>query len=177
MQKYIVLLRGINVSGKNSLKMADLKTTLEEANFKSVKTYIQSGNIVLSVDETDTGSISGKVHDLILDNFGLDINVITITPAQAEKIVEKNPFYAGERIKQLYYTILEDVPSEENINKLSTYSYEPEKIKLSGNVVYFYSPDGYGRAKMNNNFLEQKLKVPATTRNHNTMLKLIDMCK
>jgi len=63
------------------------------------------------------------------------------------------------------------------LEKLKGIDYSPEEFVLKGNIIYLYSPQGYGKAKMNNNFFENKLKVTATTRNWKTVNKLLEMAK
>ena len=75
----------------------------------------------------------------------------------------------------MYFTLLGEEPAVERLEKLKEVDYSPEEYVVDGTTVYFYAPNGYGRAKMNNNFFENKLKVAATTRNLKTMQKLVGM--
>ena len=86
MKKYIVLLRGINVSGKNKLPMAELRDLLKNLDFQNVQTYIQSGNIILDSDEGKS-LICNKIKEGIQDKFGYDVPVIARTVPEWEKVV------------------------------------------------------------------------------------------
>ena len=74
-------------------------------------------------------------------------------------------------------TFLGSEPEEDRIQSLLDYDYSPEEYVIEGANIYFYSPNGYGNAKMNNNFFEAKLKVSATTRNWKTVNKLAEMSR
>lgn len=174
---YIALLRGINVSGQKLIKMADLRARFESWGFSNVKTYIQSGNIIFNSTIKDINKLALLIGEKILETYGFDVKVIVKTPVDLINVIKKNPFAPDKDVNRMYFTLLSNVPSEDRIRKLSEYDYSPEEYILQGNVVYFYSPAGYGKAKMNNNFFENKLKVSATTRNMKTMNKLVEMAE
>src|SRR5512133_1308249 len=90
MARLIVLLRGINLGSRNRISMPDLRAALEDAGYDDVRTYLQSGNVVL----TNTGSAKKVARDcehLISDRFGLEIGVVTRTRNELAKVVEQNP--------------------------------------------------------------------------------------
>ena len=91
MKKHIVLLRGINVSGKNRIPMADLRDLLNDLSFKNVQTFIQSGNIILESDEGKSG-ICTKINKGIQDTFGYDVPVMARTIPEWKKAIENYPF-------------------------------------------------------------------------------------
>jgi len=177
MHTYICLLRGINVSGQKKIRMADLKISLEKLHFKDVVTYIQSGNIVFKSDSNSIPDLENKIHDIILTDFGFDVPTLVITPQKVKEAYENNPFEkdATKDPKLFYVVFLKNAPQLENITHLKTYDYSPEAYFLNEKIIYFYAANGAGRAKMNNNFFENKLKVQATTRNWKTTYKLIEL--
>jgi len=77
MNKYIVLLRGINVGGKNKLPMAELRTLLSENGYENVTTYIQSGNILLNATKT-VAEINEHIKHLLKQQFDYNIPVVTL---------------------------------------------------------------------------------------------------
>ncbi len=179
MQTYIAILRGINVSGKNKIVMKELKAALDAAGFKNVATYIQSGNIVFTHAPTDENTLAKKIVVLIKTTFNLDVPVLVRTLEYIEQANADNPFLKQKDIdaEKLHITFLAYMPNQENIDKLNTHSYLPDKVIVLGTVVYIHCPDGYGRTKFHNGFLENKLKVAATTRNLKTVNKLIEIGK
>ncbi len=177
MRTYICLLRGINVSGQKKIKMADLKLSLEKLLFRNVVTYIQSGNIVFKSENNSVQDLENKIHDIILKDFGFDVPTLVKTPQEVVEAYENNPFTKdpAKDSKLFYVVFLKDAPNAEQIAHLETYDYSPEAYSLKDKIIYFYAANGAGRAKMNNNFFENKLKVQATTRNWKTTYKLIEL--
>ncbi|NRB53014.1 MAG: DUF1697 domain-containing protein [Saprospiraceae bacterium] len=176
MRTYIALLRGINVSGQKKIKMADLRTHLSSWGFSEVQTYIQSGNIVLQDEELAANQIAKRIHQGIQSAYGFDVPVMVLAPEYLDKVLANNPFLPEKDPKRLYVTFLSNPPVPELLDGLLQEDYSPEAFNLVEKHIYFFSPSGYGRAKMNNNFFEKKLKVEATTRNWRTVNKLRDMC-
>lgn len=178
MKTYIALLRGINVSGKNKIKMADLRSHLAELDYQDIQTYIQSGNIVFRFTETDPRLLQAHIHNKIAEKYGFDVPVLVTTADIIEHVLGHNPFQTEteENPKNMYITFLSEIPAEDRIALLSEVDYSPEeRYVLEGTIIYFYCQNGYGRVKMNNNFFERKLKVRATTRNWKTTRKLWEM--
>lgn len=173
--RFAVLLRGVNVSGQKKIRMADLKAHLEASGFTHVETYIQSGNIILAHPSADKTEIRNSVADLIKKAFGFDVDVKVLTMEDLTEIVNSNPFVQRCDITKLHVTLLEKEPDAENVPRLTDPGYEPEEFVLKSNYLYVHTPNGYGRAKLNNNYIESKLKVSATTRNWKTMNKLTEM--
>lgn len=169
--KYIVLLRGINVSGKNKLPMADLRTMLTDLGFREVQTYIQSGNIILSSDETPE-KVSEIIKNGIKKTFDYDVPVIVRTVASWQQTIDENPYADREDGKKNYFTFLEKIP---DINTVEINKVEGDEFTIVKDVVYLYCEGGYGKTKLSNNVLEKKLKVVATTRNLKTTLKMLEL--
>ena len=171
MSCYIVLLRGINVSGKNKLSMQELKVMLSDLNFTEVKTYIQSGNIVLkSTDEISI--VKNTIKQGIANTFGYDVPVLVKTIQAWENAIHNNP-YTNEDEKQQYFTFL----SEASEIKSIVVDAKADTYKIIDDVVYVNAVGGYGKTKLTNNLFEKKLNVAATTRNLKTTLKLLELSK
>jgi uncharacterized protein (DUF1697 family) len=175
METYIAMLRGINVSGQKKIKMADFTKHLQELNFNDVQTYIQSGNAVFKYKKSTPKSLENKIAKKILEEYGFKVSVIVKIPDELTEVLENNPFTKDKNLNRLYVTFLYDEPTADNIKKLKSFDYRPEEYFLIGKIIYGYSPHEYGKAKMNNNFFENKLKVAATTRNWKTVNKLAEM--
>ena len=173
MPTYIALLRGINVSGQKKIKMADLRQLLTDAGLDNVQTYLQSGNVVFR-SEADAEEAAQKIERCILTHYGYAVEVIITTFAQLQKIVAENPF-TSQNTQLLYVTFLAEAPIPDQLEKLQTRDYSPEAFVMRDNIIYILAANGYGRAKLNNNFLEKKLKVAATTRNWKTVNALLEM--
>ena len=176
MKTYIVLLRGVNVSGKNIIKMAVLKKVLIDNDFKNVTTYIQSGNIVLSSDLSKE-AVSKKIQQLINDHFQLQITVFCLDLNEMETALQNSSFTDNIEPNKLFFTFLKEEPAVDLLADLGKIDFANDQFKVIDKVLYFYLPKGMANSKLNNNFFEKKLKVTATGRNLNTIHKLIDLAK
>ncbi len=177
MKTYIAFLRGINVSGKHKIPMAELRELCGSLKLRDVKTYIQSGNVVFKSELENATELEVVISKAILKSFGFEVPVIVKTSSQLRDILNNNPFESEDEIirKQVYFVLLNDVPKVEELTKFKAEMYKNEEFLISENCIYLKCKVGYGKAKLNNNFIERKLKVLATTRNYRTMHKLLDL--
>lgn len=177
LKAYVALLRGINVSGHNMIKMADLKVVLDKMGLYDVNTYLQSGNVVFSSDIESCSKLETAIADAIHKSFGFDIKVKVIEKEPFQEVFLNNPFTKDTEIdtKQLYYIHLMGKPDLTVFKELKNDEKIPEKMSLEGAVIYVQYVNGYGRSKLHGNIFERKLKVSATARNHNTMKSLSKM--
>lgn len=176
MPKYIALLRGINVSGKNKIKMQDLRVLLAEHQLTNVQTYIQSGNVLFDSDEP-AKTLASKIEKAIHTAYGFDVPVLVKTKSELKKMATANPYLKdrSEEIRFLALAFLEDKPKKEQQEAIETTKYLPDEWQADGKGIYLFCPNGFGRTKLTNNFFERKLKMRATTRNWKTVLKLLEM--
>jgi uncharacterized protein (DUF1697 family) len=175
--KYIALLRGINVSGKRKIKMADLRAMCEKMGLQAVQTYIQSGNIIFEDSEEDTAVLEKSLRAEIETTFGFEVPVMVMTQAYLQQVAERNPFLQKNEeldTKLLHVTFLATEPLEDLVKVLKEKDYGTDEFEVIGNRVYLYFPNGYGRTKLTNAVFEKKLQVAATTRNWRTVGKLKD---
>jgi uncharacterized protein (DUF1697 family) len=179
MAKFIALLKGINVSGQKKIIMSALKTLFEDLKFTNVQTYIQSGNVMFDSKVTNLKRLKIKIENRIKETCGFDVEVIVKTPDELRDALENNPFLKSKKNNDegIYFTFLSGKPLIDNIKKLTEVDYKPEEYTIKEDVIYLNFPKGYGKSKMNNNFLEKKLKVNATTRNYKTVKALLEIAK
>lgn len=177
--RYIALLRGINVGGQRSIKMADLKDAFESLGFSNVKTYVQSGNVVFSCEPAEPAKLAEQIESKLDQTFGFPVKTIIRTEDEFENIINNNPFVKERDIAldKLHVTLLSDMPEPEAIALLDIKKEENEKFLIISREVYLYCPNGYGNTKMNNAVFEKKLKTMATTRNWKTMNSLLELAK
>ena len=179
MKTFIALLRGINVSGQKKIKMAELRAHLESRGYQEVRTYVQSGNIVFGYDETSFEKVSSLLEEFFHQEYGFEVKNIIVDHDTISRAYRENPFISDETKdpKRQFISFLDKVPEPERFNSFDADSYKPEEFVTKGRIIYGHSPEGLGKAKMNNNFFESKLKVTATTRNLNTVKALIEMTR
>jgi uncharacterized protein (DUF1697 family) len=177
MNTFIAILRGINVSGQKKIRMADLKTYLEEAGLQNVRTYIQSGNVVFDHPGGDPDMLARLIEGKIRETYAFDVPTLVKRAEDLVAALARNPFLADPEADAagIYFTFLAEAPAAEKLDVLNEIEYPNESFVVDGLNVYLYVPKGYGRAKMNNNFFENKLKVKATTRNLKTVKVLVEM--
>lgn len=176
MSKFIALLRGINVSGQKIIEMSELKSFFEDLNFTKVQTYIQSGNVIFSAKEKSNKKVEDKITSAMKSKFGFDVRVIVVTPNEIEYVLKNNPFIKKKKeAEKLYVTFLSKKPLTENMDRLNSIDYSPEEFIIDGSYIYLFVPNGYGKAKLNNNLFESRLKVFGTTRNWKTVNKLFGL--
>ena len=175
MTTYISILRGINVSGQKLIKMDALKEMYENLKFENIKTYVQSGNVIFSSRETDSKKLENKISKQIENDFGFQVPAIVLTAQTLQYVVKHNPFAKDTKkdISFLHVTFLADQAKEFDKKSIEDKRHEGEEIQLSKNAIYLYCPNGYGKTKLTNNFLERILKVKATTRNWKTTNELL----
>jgi uncharacterized protein (DUF1697 family) len=177
MTTYIALLRGINVSGQKKIKMEALRTMMRALGFEAVTTYIQSGNVVFRTPSTDTKDLRRSIAQQIEKTFDHEVPVLVISINEFMRIFNLNPFNNPDSSDQnrLYYVLLLDTPMQDGVAALNGKKFDGERFSIATDCVYLCCQNGYGNAKLNNNLVERKLKVMATTRNHRTMIKLIEI--
>ena len=172
--KFVILLRGVNVGGKNKLPMADLRTALTSQGLENVSTYIASGNVFA---DSSLGSVelAAVVRSAILDSFGLQIAVLVRTHDELVSVAERNPFDHITDHAKLAISFLESEPNPFDITALRTANPEPEQFVIDGTTMYAYYPNGLGQTKLTPTLIDRKLKTVSTTRNLNTLRKLIEL--
>ncbi len=179
MEKYISILRGINVSGHKPIKMDALRTLFEDLNFKNVTTYIQSGNVVFADKKIKPLELEKRIQNEILNVFGFDVPTIVKEKKEVELIIKNNPFMTKKNVDttRLYVTFLSEEPKQIHVDKIKELKYPPDEFIILEKAVYLHVPISYGNSKLSNNFFESKLKVAATTRNWRTVNELVSIAE
>jgi uncharacterized protein (DUF1697 family) len=179
MKKFVALLRGINVSGQKIIRMADLRNLFNTLGFESIKTYLQSGNVIFSSEAEKPRLISEQIRTRIIEQFGFDVEVLVLGCQQIKQITEANPFVSPpqKEIKWLHVTFPSQAVTEKVFESLELPVQEGEAAVLAEQAVYLYCPNGYGRTKINNGYFEKKLGFACTTRNWKTVLALTELCQ
>jgi uncharacterized protein (DUF1697 family) len=177
MDRYIALLRGINVGGKNKILMADLGRTFASIGLVNVQTYMQSGNVIFDSTESEEALVP-KIENRIRTDFGFFVSVIIRTADEFAKLICNCPFSEEEISKaeslsageSLYVLLLGHPPAEDKINLLAGFNYAQDRYKIVGRDVYLLLCGSIRNSKLANDI--GKLNVPATTRNWKTIRKL-----
>ncbi|SES46453.1 Uncharacterized conserved protein, DUF1697 family [Streptomyces sp. yr375] len=175
---YAALLRGINVGGNKKVPMAELRTLLSGLGLGDVRTYLQSGQAVFSSGHGDEESLAAEIGAAIEKHFGFGVDVIVRDHAFLKAVADNCPFPAAElEGKQLHVTYFSGPVDEERYAGIDRDAQLPEEFRLGDRVLYLYVPDGLGRSKLAEQLAKPRVTkgLIATTRNWNTVVKLVEM--
>ncbi|MCB9850537.1 MAG: DUF1697 domain-containing protein [Phycisphaerales bacterium] len=175
MNTYILLLRGINVGGRNVLPMKELVALCETLGCRNVATYIQSGNVVLQCAKKTASELPTRLGKAIQKQRGFAPSVLLVEQADIERAITGNPYADAEtEPKSLHVGFLESTPSKPDLKKLEDLKRASEDFKLKGKVFYLHAPEGIARSKLAAG-IERALGATMTFRNWRTLCKLRDM--
>jgi uncharacterized protein (DUF1697 family) len=171
--RQVVLLRGVNLGARNRVAMPRLRALLEGAGFEDVRTYLQSGNVVLS-SPLSAKELAARSRKLIADDFGLDLDVLVRTLTELAKIVERNPL-AGVATdpKRYQVSFLETKPPAGLVRELARLAAPGEKLVAIGRELYAWHPAGVARSKLWAGLADRRLGIAATARNWTTVTRLL----
>lgn len=178
MTTYVALLRGINVGGHKVIKMADLKRTCEAMGLGRAQTYIQSGNVLFQA-EGAAEQLRQQMERQIEAAFGFSVPVVLRTAEELAEVLRNCPFAANALAEgeSLYVALSPQAPSQAGIDRLLAYQSERDEYRIAGREIYLLYRQSMRETKLTNTFLEQRLGVPLTTRNWQTMSKLTDLAR
>lgn len=165
---HILLLRAVNVGGTGKLPMADLRSLCESLGLRHVRTYIQSGNVVVS-SALGAAQVKARLEKALLATLGKPCRVLVRSLAEMEQVEVGNPFPEAAPA-QLLVIFLDEAPPAAAIDAVKVPARE--RLALRGRELYIHFPDGMGQSK---------LKIPfadiGTGRNLNTIRKLIALAR
>ena len=179
--KYIALLRGINISGKNKISMPELKKLLEENNYQNVSTYLNSGNIIFECNINNKQTIMNNIHTLIKTKFILDIPVYITTDKELEDILNNSPKWWGSSNKEIYDNLIFIIPPtkyEEVYNTIGSPKEGLEQIEEYNNCIFWsFDLNNYRKSNWLVKTASTDIKDKITIRTANTMRKILEICQ
>lgn len=175
----VAMLRGVNVSGHNMIKMEALRALCESLGLRDAQTYLQSGNVVFRTKERNLVALAKSIEDAIERSLGFRPAVIVRTTAEIRGAIAKNPFAKRRGIEpsKLLVTFLVDDPSAEGRDKVLKIKADPEELFIDGREVYIYFPKGMARPKLSWSTIGKMLGTTGTGRNWNSVTKLLEMAE
>ncbi|RST17892.1 DUF1697 domain-containing protein [Streptomyces sp. WAC05374] len=177
--RYAALLRGINVSGHKKVPMADLRALLTGLGHRDVTTYLQSGNAAFtSATGADEDTLATELEAAIEKHFGFRVDCLVRGGPYLRAVADACSFpAAGLQPKQLHVTYFSGPVTPDRFAGLDQAAFLPEEFRLGDRALYLYAPDGLGRSKLAEALARPALLkgVTATTRNWNTVLKLVEL--
>ncbi|MFJ4918592.1 DUF1697 domain-containing protein [Streptomyces sp. NPDC088725] len=177
---YAALLRGINVSGRRKVPMAELRELLTGLGHSGVSTLLQSGNAVFTSESDDEASLGAELERAIEERFGFAVDTLVRSAAYLRAVADACPFPAATlEGKQLHVTYFSEPVGPERLAPLDPAAYLPEEFRLGDRALYLYAPDGLGRSKLAGALAGPGLfkGITATSRNWNTVVKLVELTR
>jgi uncharacterized protein (DUF1697 family) len=177
MTTHLALLRGINVSGHNMIKMEALKTTLEAIGFQNVLTYIQSGNVFVDTEEESPAKVGFLIKQEIFKVFGHEVPIVVIAKEDLVACFKNNPFLKEKDIdvKKLYVAFISTILQSTSINDLKISQFKPDEASIDASRIFIKYAVGAGKTRFDQKYIEKKLNVTATIRNWNTVTELLKL--
>jgi uncharacterized protein (DUF1697 family) len=173
--RQVVLLRGINLGSARRVPMADLRALLTEAGFEDVKTYVQSGNIVLE-SELESSELEQRCRDLISSRFGFEVPILVRTRAELAEIVKRDPLGdVADNPKRYQVSFLSEALDDDAVERLGALAADSERFAAHGRELYAWHPESVARSKLWNKLAGAGLGVTATARNWTTVQALLEM--
>ncbi|HYM55794.1 MAG TPA: DUF1697 domain-containing protein [Solirubrobacteraceae bacterium] len=175
--RQIVLLRGINLGARNRVAMPQLRELLTSAGFGDVRTYLQSGNVVLSSDASPQ-ELASECERRIARGFGLDIEVVVRTGDELAEVVRRDPL--GEVAvdpKRYQVSFLSAALQAEVVRDLEGLAVASERFVAIGRELYAWHPEGIARSRLSTRLAGRGLGATATARNWTTVTSLLAMAE
>lgn len=171
---HIGLLRAVNLAGKRSVGMADLRAMLEKLGFEEARTVLQSGNVVFDGGRKKPADLEVLLEAEAKKRFGLVTEFFVRTADEWNEVVERNPFpeEAGSDPGRLIVHFLKSAPTHSQVRALEAAIVGREVVRAKGRHLYAFYPAGQGQSKLTNALLAKHLASPCTGRNWNTVLRL-----
>ena len=179
MKRYVALLRGINISGKNKIPMAELKKEFERLGFIEVKTHMNTGNVVFSSGEEDIENITEQIGTTIKKQFGFDIPVFVISREKLEDILHNAPDWWGNDNKEIYDNLIFIMPPtrfSDVYAEIGEPKKELEKIESYKEVIFWsFSRKDYQKTNWWSKTASANISAKLTIRTANTVRKIVSM--
>jgi uncharacterized protein (DUF1697 family) len=174
MTRYVALLRAVNLAGKNSVAMADLRAWIEELGFSNPRTLLQSGNVVFDGRDQAPDRIEARLEGDAKRRLKIETPFIVRTADEVARVVDRNPFpkEAAADPGHLLVIFAKGSIAPANVKTLETKIVGREVVRGGGRELYVVYPDGVGRSKLTSALIDRTLGVAGTGRNWNTVLKL-----
>ncbi len=175
----ISMLRGVNVGGHNKISMETLRGICASLKLQDARTYVQSGNVVFRTDQRSEARVAASLENAVEKKLGFRPAVVIRTTPEFRAVIAANPFAGRKDIHpgKLLVSFLAAKPTAGAWAELRKIKADPEELRIADRELYIYFPDGMGRSKFPWAKLDKILGTPATGRNWNTVLKLLEMAE
>lgn len=174
--RYVALLRGVNVGGRNRLPMADLAALFTTAGCRDVQTYIQSGNVVFAASPALVKKLPAQIGAALSDHLSHPVGVVIRSGCELVRILRENPI-GGPMVDpaHLHVAFLESTPSPARIASLDPARSPGDTFAVRGAEIYLHLPGGVARTRLTNAYFDARLGTTSTLRNWRTVQKLAEL--
>lgn len=176
MAQFVVLLRAVNVGGRNKVPMARLRELADTLGYTDVSTYLQSGNLVVTAQSKKPAEVEAAVAGAVRDDLGVNVAVLARSRKELAAVVAANPFpEQASDPKRLLVNFLTAQPAAATLKALDRSEFDPERFEFGDRCMYQWFPDGVGRSRLATAPWDRRLGVQGTGRNWRTVTALLEM--
>ena len=178
--KYVALLRGININGKNKIAMNELKKEFANLGYKEVTTYLNSGNVVFESDMDDKNVIKNNIQLMIKDKFDFDIPTYVMTSQELEELIDHSPDWWGKDDKEIYDNIIFIIPPttyNEVFNTIGSANQYEKIQEYKNNIFWSFNLKNYRKSNWWSKTASTNISDKITMRTANTMRKILEVSK
>jgi len=176
--RFVALLRGINVGGRNKLPMAELRALAAGLGWRDVGTYIQSGNVAFTASGTET-ALERRLEAGIAERFDLTVPVIVRSAERLRRYPERNPFAdaAAAEPNHVLLGLSKAKPARGALQLLEQRAVPPERVAIVGDGLWIHYASGVARSKLTPALLDRAVGSTVTARNVRTLRKLVELVR
>ena len=181
MSRYVALLRGINVGGRNRVAMADLRQLAESLGHTEIATYIQSGNLVFSSDDESANGLADALEQEIARRLEVRPAVVVVSRADLAQVIADNPFPGEANPKALHAVFRREVMTPDAIAAVAAAEQKArakgcqDEVIVVGRTLFLRTPDGLGRSELAAQLARVGSQAAGTARNWATVTRLMEM--
>ena len=170
-QRYVALLRGINVGTAKRVSMADLKKLIEKLGYTEVKTLLNSGNVVFAGEKAASGDVAIKIEQAVLKSTGVSSKTIVLNATEFATVVKENSTNEPENPSRMMVAFLFDPNIRKKLSELGKNDWSPETLYVGSRAAYVWCPEGILESKVFK-AAGKVLGTDVTTRNWATVQKI-----
>jgi len=181
MPRYLALLRGINVGGRNKVPMADLRDIAAALGLAGATTYIQSGNLLFGCAEADAAELADLLEREIASRLDVRPAVVVLSRGELKQVIADNPYPGEQDPRCLHAVFHRDQVGPDHVAAVAAAVQRAratgsrDDATVVGRTLFLHTPDGYGRSELAAQLGRSKAATAGTARNWSTVTKLMDM--
>jgi uncharacterized protein (DUF1697 family) len=181
MARYVALLRGINVGGRNKVAMADLRQVAESLGHTEVVTYIQSGNIIFTSPDSRANDLADALEQAIAERLGVQPAVVVLSAPELAQVIADNPFPDEPSPKCLHAVFRREEMGPDAVAAVAEAQQRagakgsPDEAVVVGRTLFLHTPDGLGRSELAAQLARSAAQAAGTARNWATVTRLMTM--